>query len=110
MIFTDMRMSTNADVQNAAAYPLRPFMTRTKRRKCSVCNLYPALYVTYGDRLASENPFFYCEECFQPLHYDVNGDILYSDFNVYNYGMSLVVLARCTPPDSRFRITCADHE
>jgi hypothetical protein len=45
-------------------------------------------YVTYGDKLASENPFFYCEECYRPLHYSVRGTLLYSDYQVYQYGQT----------------------
>jgi snRNA-activating protein complex subunit 3 len=59
IIFTQMRMAHAEDVQNARAYPLKPFQARTKRKKCRVCDLYPAAYVTYGDKLANENPFFY---------------------------------------------------
>lgn len=59
IIFTQLRMSHRNDVQNTLAYPLKPFQCKTKRRKCRVCDLYPAAYVTYGDKLANENPFFY---------------------------------------------------
>jgi hypothetical protein len=47
--------------------------------------VYPAAYVTYGDKLASENPFFCCEQCYRPLHYSVSGNLLYNDFQVYSY-------------------------
>jgi len=84
-IFTDIRIKTSKDCQNALAYPTRPFQCKTRRRKCCVCDLYPATYVTYGDKLASENPFFYCEECYRPLHYSYEGNLLYNDFQVYSY-------------------------
>lgn len=43
-------------------------------------------YVTYDDKLSSENPFFYCEQCYRPLHYSLNNELLYDDFRVYSYG------------------------
>lgn len=52
-------MAHKQDVHNLVAYPLRPFQAKTRRRKCRVCDIYPAAYVTYGDKLATENPFFY---------------------------------------------------
>jgi len=84
-IFTDMRIKHDQDEQNSLAYATRPFQSKTRRRKCCVCDLYPATYVTYGDKLASENPFFYCEECYRPLHYSYEGNLLYNDFQVYSY-------------------------
>lgn len=91
-------MKHDGDVQNAVAYPLRPFQGKTRRRKCRVCELYPAVYVTYGDKLASENPFFWCEECYRPMHYRADGTLLYDDFQVYEYGQlapPVVVLISC---------------
>ena len=42
-------------------------------------------YVAYGDRLANENPMFYCSNCYDMLHYDTDGQLLYDDFTVYDY-------------------------
>lgn len=88
-------MKHDGDVQNAVAYPLRPFQGKTRRRKCRVCEMYPAVYVTYGDKLASDNPFFWCEECYRPMHYRADGTLLYDDFQVYEYGQRR--LFRCCP-------------
>ena len=41
--------------------------------------------MTYGDRLAAENPAFFCEQCYDVFHYDSNGQILYDDFTVFDY-------------------------
>lgn len=85
MIVTGIRMCHNDDIQDLNAYPLRPFHARTIRRKCRVCQQYPASYVTYGDKLADEHPTFFCEECYRSLHYSEKGELLYNDFQVYAY-------------------------
>ena len=35
--------------------------------------------------MAAENPCFFCEGCYDALHYDQSGRILYDDFAVYDY-------------------------
>jgi snRNA-activating protein complex subunit 3 len=85
LIITQIRMSHGCDITNLNAYPLKVYQCKTRRKKCRVCDLYPAAYVTYGDKLASENPFFYCEECYRPMHYSYQGSLLYNDFQVYPY-------------------------
>jgi hypothetical protein len=42
-------------------------------------------YVTYGDRLSAENPAFFCERCYDILHYDAQGRLLYDDYTVFEY-------------------------
>lgn len=59
LIFTDVRIVHRTDVQNSLAYPLRTYQCKTRRKKCRVCDLYPAAYVTYGDKLGMENPLFF---------------------------------------------------
>ena len=41
--------------------------------------------MVYDSRLAPESPCFMCAECFQRLHYDAQGRLLFSDFEVYDY-------------------------
>ena len=48
--------------------------------------------MTYGDKLANENPFFYCEECYRPLHYSADSQLLYDDYQVYEYGARAFLL------------------
>jgi hypothetical protein len=59
IVFSAMRMARSDDEQNRRAYPLRVFQGKTKRQICRVCDIYPAAWVTYGDALASESPFFF---------------------------------------------------
>jgi snRNA-activating protein complex subunit 3 len=70
---------------NKNAYPLHIFQTKIKRKKCKICDIYPARFITYGDKLAEENPFYYCEKCYRPFHYNHEGKLLYSEFEVYQY-------------------------
>jgi hypothetical protein len=84
-IVTEMRMAHAADERDAHAYPRRMFQAKTKRQLCGVCAELPAAYVAYGDKLASASPFFYCEQCYTPLHYNAQGALLYADFQVFPY-------------------------
>jgi hypothetical protein len=64
-----------------------------------VCDLFPAKFVTYGDRLAHENPFFYCEQCYREFHFSREEQLLYNDFQVYGYSeCPLPVCALLTQP------------
>ncbi|KAJ4456011.1 putative snRNA transcription factor [Paratrimastix pyriformis] len=85
LVFTDVRVAHPSDIQNVNAYPRHIFQAKIRRRKCGVCDIFPARYVTYRDRLAPEEPFFYCERCYGPLHYDSQGKLLYNDFEVFRY-------------------------
>jgi hypothetical protein len=66
------------------AYPKPVFMSKINRHKCQMCNLFPAKYITVGDIHAGESPCFFCEHCFDPFHFDEDGQPLY-DFATYFY-------------------------
>lgn len=85
LVFKEIRMLGSHDCLNRRAYPLLIYQPRLKIRKCGVCDIYAAKHVTYGDKLAPENPFFYCDACYQQLHYDAAGNLLYEDFQVFPY-------------------------
>ncbi len=55
---------------------------REKRPFCRICDQFNATYITYHDRLAPDNPCFYCGKCFLALHYDESGELIYSDFRL----------------------------
>lgn len=42
-------------------FPRESYRARAKQRRCRVCDLRPAQYVLYGDRLADCSPCLYCE-------------------------------------------------
>jgi len=80
-----MRMLHNQDIQNKKRYPVQTFQCKIRRRKCRICDIYPAKYVTCNDPLSIENPCFFCELCYRPLHYTKEGHLIYKDFEVYPY-------------------------
>lgn len=87
IIFTEMRIFNANDHTNKLAYPLRCFESRIRRQKCRVCDLLPATAVTFGDKLSSEEPCFFCDECYQLLHYSAvpPNTLIYDDFEVFPY-------------------------
>ncbi|XP_031557356.1 snRNA-activating protein complex subunit 3-like [Actinia tenebrosa] len=83
IIFTDLRLLHVDDSKNAMDYPLQVFKHRCRRRRCRVCNIYTAEWVTKNDILASEDPSFFCDKCFKSLHY-AKGEKL-CDFEAYPF-------------------------
>jgi len=85
IIFTEVRLVSDEDNQNFNAYPIRVFQSKVRRRKCCICDIYPGKYVTYRDKLSSEEPTFYCDACYRQFHYNSDGKLLYDDFEVFRY-------------------------
>lgn len=84
--FTQIRLyHPKTDNPNATGYPISMYQARLKRKKCRICDLYSAKHVTVDDKLAPENPCHFCDSCYYALHYDVEGKLLYSDFEVFRY-------------------------
>lgn len=55
-----------------------PAQTSWRRRKCSVCGSRLAVKVTYEDIHAPETPAFWCNQCYEALHYDQSGKLMYA--------------------------------
>jgi len=85
LVFEQIRILTPDDIQNEFAYPWKKFQQVNRRQKCGVCDIFPSKWVTYGDRLTTQNPFFFCNKCYYKLHYDENGDLLSTDYRVFDY-------------------------
>jgi len=83
--FNDIRLLNEQDNQNKNLYPLHIFQCKIRRRKCKICDIYSAKYVTFGDRMAQDNPCFFCELCYRPLHYSYEGQLLHEDYEVFPY-------------------------
>jgi snRNA-activating protein complex subunit 3 len=77
VVFRDVHRIPASANQNVRAYPRLVFECRFTKRKCIVCNIYPAKHIAYADLLSSENPSYYCDECFLPLHMDVEGRLVH---------------------------------
>lgn len=85
IVIRDMRLVHPEDVQNRAAYPLVVYQPKAILKKCSVCHIYKATKVTLDDKLAGENPCYFCDNCYYLLHYSADGTLLYDRFQVYDY-------------------------
>jgi len=83
--FSNLRLVSDQDNQDKTVYPIHIFQSKIKRKKCRICDINPAKFITYGDKLADENPYFYCDKCYRPFHYSYEGKLLYQDFEVYPY-------------------------
>ena len=67
------RLMHATDRPSHADYPRLVFQHRGKNKRCSVCRIFTCAWVTRNDELAPESPCFFCEECFQKLHYSATG-------------------------------------
>lgn len=86
VIINDIRLATKEDERNKNAYPLQTFQSKIRRKKCTICDIYPASYLTYNDELSPQNPCFFCEKCYAPFHYayDSRGTLLLNH-DVFKY-------------------------
>lgn len=86
LMFSDLRLyNPIADPWKLSSYPLECFVQRLSRILCSACESFAADFVCYGDKLANGNPTYFCMYCYQPFHYNSEGALLYSDFQVFPY-------------------------
>jgi hypothetical protein len=74
--FQAMRLACNVDPPRRSAYPRVVMHQLPRERRCAICEIYPAKYVTVADRWAPEDPCLFCERCYAPMHYDEHGDLL----------------------------------
>ncbi|XP_061875138.1 snRNA-activating protein complex subunit 3 isoform X2 [Colius striatus] len=84
IIVTDIRLIHYDDCLDRNLYPLLIKKHWLCTRKCFVCKMYTARWVTNKDSLAPEDPCFFCDVCFRMLHYDVEGNKL-GEFLAYPY-------------------------
>ncbi|XP_032061532.1 snRNA-activating protein complex subunit 3 [Aythya fuligula] len=84
VIITDIRLIHHDDCLDRNFYPLLIKKHWLCTRKCFVCKMYTARWVTNNDSLAPEDPCFFCDVCFRMLHYDAEGSKL-GEFLAYPY-------------------------
>lgn len=85
------RMLHPTDCQSVEDYPQLTFKHRSRQRKCYVCDIFGPNWVTRNDEFATENPCYFCEDCFRKLHYSPDGKKVcnfeaypfYSGFNLW---------------------------
>ncbi|KAF2078291.1 hypothetical protein CYY_000383 [Polysphondylium violaceum] len=85
VVFEQLKLLNGNDDQDKTHYPKIRHQLKHRRRKCKVCEIYPAKYVTLGDKMVDETPYFYCEVCYRHFHYTKEGVLLYNDYKVYPY-------------------------
>ncbi|XP_072512138.1 snRNA-activating protein complex subunit 3 [Notamacropus eugenii] len=84
VIITDIRLVHHDDCLDKTLYPLLTKKHWLWTRKCFVCKMYTARWVTNNDCFAPEDPCFFCDVCFRMLHYDSEGNKL-GEFLAYPY-------------------------
>ena len=85
IIFTQCRMKNSSDYSNALAYPIKYKQSRFNRHKCNICDVSIANYIVFNDLLSNVNPTYICQLCHNNLHLDKNGQLLYTDYQIYPY-------------------------
>ena len=83
IVFSEMRVLSHGDVDDARMYPLVLYSRTPRQYRCGVCKYLWADWITYNDKLAAESPAFFCRHCFDGLHKDEQGRLLYQDFSVF---------------------------
>ncbi|XP_054979864.1 snRNA-activating protein complex subunit 3 isoform X2 [Sorex araneus] len=84
VVITDIRLAHHDDCLDRTLYPLLIKKHWLWTRKCFVCKMYTARWVTNNDSFAPEDPCFFCDVCFRMLHYDSEGNKL-GEFLAYPY-------------------------
>ncbi|XP_040819508.1 snRNA-activating protein complex subunit 3 isoform X2 [Ochotona curzoniae] len=84
VVITDIRLVHHDDCLDRTLYPLLIKKHWLWTRKCFVCKMYTARWVTNNDSFAPQDPCFFCDVCFRMLHYDSEGNKL-GEFLAYPY-------------------------
>ncbi|ORX48838.1 hypothetical protein DM01DRAFT_1113837 [Hesseltinella vesiculosa] len=84
MVVRSIRLMGAYDERDCDKYPLVVYNWRFTRYKCTMCTIYPAEYITTNDYLSGFSPCYFCKQCFQPFHFNEQGDAV-STFDVSDY-------------------------
>uniref|UniRef100_A0AAF6DMA8 snRNA-activating protein complex subunit 3 n=1 Tax=Bos taurus TaxID=9913 RepID=A0AAF6DMA8_BOVIN len=84
VVITDIRLVHHDDCLDKTLYPLIIKKHWLWTRKCFVCKMFTARWVTNNDSFAPQDPCFFCDVCFRMLHYDAEGNKL-GEFLAYPY-------------------------
>jgi snRNA-activating protein complex subunit 3 len=72
IMFNDIRVITKFDCQSISSYPFSLRTPNESINKCCLCNKKIGTIETVGDELADDEPAYWCQDCFEMLHYDVD--------------------------------------
>ncbi|XP_033750151.1 snRNA-activating protein complex subunit 3-like [Pecten maximus] len=84
IIFNDIRLFHNDDLQDRREYPKLTYKRTYKRSICRVCEIHSSRWLTYNSKHAPDDPSFFCDQCFRALHYDKDGKKI-GNFKAYKY-------------------------
>ncbi|XP_011406075.2 PREDICTED: snRNA-activating protein complex subunit 3-like [Amphimedon queenslandica] len=73
MIFNDIRLLTDKDIQDRSLYPLLNEYIKEFRKRCDVCDELTAMWSVIDDQVGTQSPSYYCDSCHKLMHYDKNG-------------------------------------
>lgn len=85
ILVRQLRMASPEDAARLGSGFRLVHRSKERMRTCQICEQFSAKYVARNDRLAPENPCYYCGKCFVSLHYSPEGVLAYSDFKLYPY-------------------------
>ncbi|KAK8791684.1 hypothetical protein WA588_001994 [Blastocystis sp. NMH] len=71
-------------------FPLRIRNRIAYAKNCGVCGTREASYFVTNDVLVPTSPFFFCERCLSLFHYDDQGKLLTSPFNLHLFDYLLI--------------------
>lgn len=83
---TDIRLHSAKIDPPPASFPRILSAPRTRHRRCRACECYYATHMTVDDKLAPENPCYWCDKCFKDFHQRPDSDeYWYTDFKHFPY-------------------------
>eukprot|EP01129_Flabellula_baltica_P007532 TRINITY_DN2944_c0_g1_i1.p1 TRINITY_DN2944_c0_g1~~TRINITY_DN2944_c0_g1_i1.p1 ORF type:complete len:365 (-),score=80.99 TRINITY_DN2944_c0_g1_i1:607-1626(-) len=87
MVFEEIRKINQDDILLKNEYPFHLFQCKIQRRKCTMCNVYPASKVTIGNIYSPQDVCYYCDHCYRLFHYDEENKLIFDQdsFQVFPY-------------------------
>lgn len=84
LIIKQLRLASQQDLDRLQNVQMKLVSKLKDRRKlCRICDQFSATLITVDDRLAPDNPCSFCQTCFEALHFDQKGALIFSDFKLY---------------------------
>lgn len=84
MVVKQLRLANQQDIDRLESIQMKLVSKMKDRRKpCRICDQFSSTIVTVDDRLAPDNPCSFCQTCFEALHFDDKGSLIFTDFKIY---------------------------
>lgn len=84
LVIKQLRLANQLDLERLQTIHVKLVSKLKDRRKpCRICEQFNASIITVDDRLAPDNPCLFCQTCFEALHFDEKGFLIFTDFKVY---------------------------